>query len=151
MIQIALLPTQLGAEKIDASRESIKYSIAIRIVEAQIACEELYSALNFGETNWEKISAYKMFVSILKGLYISVKHNIRHSRKLSDWDKKETKYENFFATAKDASIENMNTAMTLFDEFSEDLVVSGIYSILKEIRIVDVEYIGEEVEGANTN
>lgn len=143
---LPLLPNQIGAEKVDASREIIKYSIAARIIDTQSAAEELYYALNFEDNSFPKIKAYRNFISTFKGLFISVKHNISHSRKVPDWGNKEITYEDFFESPKNPTIDKIKESLKLFDDFLDDLVTSGIYSILKEVKIIDVE--GESDETA---
>ena len=107
----------------------------MQIISTIQARANLYNEWNYSKAEAPKIESFQGFVITFESLFTSVRHNIQESGKIPKWDGK--KYKDFFMSKTMESEENIEKSLELFDEFLDDLVVSGIYSLIEEIGIAN--------------
>jgi hypothetical protein len=109
----------------------------VQIVRTITAKEDLFNAFHYSIANVPKIKAYQNFIVSFSSLFTAANNNIERSNRIVDWKNKKIKYENFIKSKTNESRNNIEEAMILFDEFLEDLTISGLYSLVEEIAIID--------------
>ena len=129
-------------DQINSAEDEIKKFVAMKMMSAMEARDNLFFNIKFDTPKNQKIDAWKGFFTCFSSAYSATRHNIERSNRISGWVKdRKSKYDAFFLLKESINTINMKEGLALFDNFfiddflMEDLVRSGLYSLLQETAI----------------